>query len=40
MAAACLFRLADEEGLRALEQALEKENEEARGYIGLLAEGS
>lgn len=40
MAAACLIRFADEEGLKALEDALGKESEEARGYIGLLAEGS
>jgi len=40
MAAACLIRFADEEGLKALEDALGKESEEGRGYIGLLAEGS
>ncbi|QYZ79581.1 HEAT repeat domain-containing protein [Methanofollis formosanus] len=39
-AAACLLRLGRDDGRQAAEEVLQKESEEARGYIGILAEGS
>jgi HEAT repeat protein len=39
-AAACLLRLGRDDGRQAAEEVLRRESEEARGYIGILAEGS